>query len=80
MDLDETLASLRQMIDVKLLQRIAGDIHDCDITIEYVNHFQDDTSDSQALLEYEQRLRDSYILKLMNLIEEEDWKCLTKFT
>lgn len=76
LELDEEIASLRQMIMIKLFQRLTGDIHDCDITLEYLSQFQNDNGDISKIVHAEENHRDSLTKELIELIEREPWEKL----
>ncbi len=77
-ELDPGLANLDRMIHLKLFQRLSGDLHDCDVAIEFL---QDNNALSKRvpeLLERERLLRHGLYAEMSGLLTGTDWEDLLR--
>ena len=66
------------MINLKKLQSVAGAIHDCDVTLEFLHQHAELIPHEDALVKTEQRKRHSCYKKLLSQLGREPWKPLWK--
>lgn len=74
---DTEMASLGQMIHIKLFQRLSGDIHDCDVAIAYLDERlqRKGRSDNlHSLLDTLREERHLYYLQLGGLLTDHNWQ------
>lgn len=66
------------MTNLKKLQTVAGDIHDCDVTVEFLHQHAELVPHADTLVKTEQRKRHSCYKKLLTQLGRELWKPLWK--
>ncbi|MBT8147270.1 MAG: CHAD domain-containing protein, partial [Gammaproteobacteria bacterium] len=66
------------MKNLKQLQTVTGDIHDCDVTLAFLNQYAGLIPHTDALTKTEQRKRHSCYKKLLTQLNKEPWEPLRK--
>ena len=75
---NERLATLKQMIDIKMFQRLTGDIHDADVTIEFLERHRKAHPEVDELLEMQRAERHVLYRELFGFLLDEDWEALAR--
>ena len=75
---DERLASLKQMINIKMFQRLTGDIHDADVTIEFLARHRKAHPEVDELLEMQRAERHVLYRELCGFLLDEEWEALAR--
>lgn len=79
LELDASLASLRLVIDTKLVQRLAGYIHDSDVCTDFLQQHRRHAGKNIAaaikeILGQERAMRHAYYKELCELLQDEAWQ------
>ena len=71
---DDNPANLQQKKTLKFFQHLTGDIHDGDITMEFLRKHLNKNTSAEELLEAEQTLRHSYFHQLLDFLADDEWQ------
>ena len=63
----------RRMIHLKLFQRLSGDLHDCDVTIDFLEEYPESSARVSRLLACERLMRHGLYTEMCGLLQGADW-------
>jgi len=80
LEIDNDPADCPEMRKLKELQTVAGDIHDCDVTLAFLNDNSSLRDNADTLIHSEQLDRHNHYVKLLSKLENDLWEPLRRLT
>ncbi|NKB32659.1 MAG: CHAD domain-containing protein [Pseudomonadales bacterium] len=76
LEMDNSLASAKQMSNIKMFQRLTGEIHDCDVAEIFLEEQGNAHTELHLLLTQERATRTKYYLELCEFLSDGKWQSL----
>lgn len=73
LELDPRPASMQLIVNIRLFQKLAGDIHDCDVLVHFLARHREQDPAVDAILDQEKAQRHIYYLQLCGLLGDAAW-------